>query len=209
MAKRERGERASPQPEPGQAERGLPQEPAGAPGAEEAQGGPEVMEQRLAQAREEARQYLDNWRRAAADFANYRRRQDTERAELAQQARAELITRLLPVLDDLQRALDKLPHSLRHLTWVEGILLIERKLRAVLAAEGVQPMEAVGKEFDPHYHEAILYEPSEEAPEGRVIAELQTGYVMDERVLRPALVTVSRGPAESAHKDGQEESKEE
>lgn len=156
-------------------------------------GDPEQLKALLQESREEAKRHLDGWKRAAADFANYRRRQEAEREELATYAKTGLIGRLLAILDDFERALHNLPPSLAHLTWTEGIFLIERKLRAILEAEGVEPIEAQGKPFDPNVHQAVLYEPSPEVPEGQVIGELQRGYTLNGRVLRPSMVRVSRG----------------
>lgn len=159
---------------------------------------PEALKVLLDQTREEAKSNLDNWKRAAADLANYRRRQETGREEMATYGKAAILSHILPVLDDFERALHNLPPSLAHLTWTEGVFLIERKLRATLEAEGLQPIEAEGHPFDPRHHEAVLYESSTEVPEGQVIAELQKGYMLNDRVLRPTLVRVSKGAQEGA-----------
>lgn len=132
--------------------------------------------------------------RLAADFANYRKRNESERAEFAKYAKVELIRKLLDVLDGYDRALETVPAELKGQAWVEGMRLVERKLRGVLEAEGLQPIGASGKAFDPYQHEAVAHVPSEE-PEGTVVSEYQKGYRLHERVIRPALVTVSSGPA--------------
>jgi molecular chaperone GrpE len=129
------------------------------------------------------------WQRTQADFMNYRRRSEQERAELVKLAEAVLIRDLLPVVDDLQRALVNLPPELRGLTWVDGILLIERKLAAVLEAHGLTPIDALGKEFDPHEHDAVLRE-GEPSAATVVTGELQKGYRLHDQVLRPTLVKV-------------------
>ncbi|HZT08440.1 MAG TPA: nucleotide exchange factor GrpE [Chloroflexota bacterium] len=145
-----------------------------------------------------AEENLKGWQRSQADFVNYRRRTEQEKSELVKFAESGLILDLLPVLDDLERALAGLPQELRGLTWIDGILLIERKFRSILEAHGVTPIEASGKEFDPHEHEAVLRdgEPGEATV---VTAELQRGYRLHDRVLRPSLVKVGR-PSESEPK---------
>ncbi len=133
--------------------------------------------------------------RLAADFANYRKRNEAERVEFARYAKADLIAKLLEVLDGYDRALGTVPDDLKGQPWVEGMWLVERKLRAVLEAEGLQPIEAGGQRFDPYQHEAVAHVPSED-PEGTVVSEYQKGYRLHERVIRPALVTVSSGSKE-------------
>ena len=121
-----------------------------APDAQPAEETIESMRTQLDAARAENDDQLRGWQRTQADFANFRRRSEQEKEELTKYAEAGLILDLLPVVDDLDRALDGLPADLRALSWVQGILLIERKLRTVLEAHGVRPIEALGKEFDPH-----------------------------------------------------------
>jgi len=135
--------------------------------------------------------------RLAADFANYRKRTDAERMEFAKYAKADLIRKLLDVLDGYDRALETMPDEVQGQPWVEGMRLVERKLRALLEAEGLQALDAVGKPFDPYVHEAVAHVPSDE-PDGSVVSEYQKGYRLHERVIRPALVTVSSGPATPA-----------
>lgn len=151
-----------------------------------------ALQQKLNEAESKAEEYLDQWKRAAADFANYRKRVEKEQDELYQYANAGLITRILTVLDDFERAFQTMPDNLAHLTWVEGIMLIDRKLRAILEQEGVQPIEAMGKPFDPLYHEAVMHEETADHEDGQVIAELQRGYRLHDRVLRPTLVKVAK-----------------
>ncbi len=152
----------------------------------------ESLQQALSSERERADANLAGWQRAAADLANYRKRVEQEKNDLIKSANAELVLRLLPVLDDLDRAFQTLPDTLSSLTWVQGIMLIDRKLRAVLEQEGLAPYESVGQEFDPAYHEAILQEECDPANDGKVLTELQKGYRFHDRVLRPAMVKVGR-----------------
>ena len=130
-------------------------------------------------------------KRMAADFANYRKRNDAERADFAKFAKSDLIARLLDVLDGYDRALATIPEDVKGTAWVEGMWLIERKLRQILEAEGLEPVESLGKPFDPYQHEAIAHIESDE-PEGTVIDEHQKAYRLHDRVIRPALVTVAK-----------------
>ena len=130
-------------------------------------------------------------KRMAADFANYRKRNEAERADFAKFAKADLIARLLDVLDGYDRALATIPEDVKSSSWVEGMWLIERKLRQILEAEGLEPVESLGKPFDPYQHEAIAHVESDE-PEGTVIDEHQKAYRLHDRVIRPALVTVAK-----------------
>jgi molecular chaperone GrpE len=160
---------------------------AGAPGAD----------QRTTEASDEgkAAELTNDLKRLAADFANYRKRNETERTEFARFAKADLIAKLLDVLDGYDRALATVPDELKGQPWVEGMWLVERKLRGILEAEGLEPIDSVGKAFDPYQHEAVAHVPSDK-PEGIVIEEHQKAYRLHDRVIRPALVTVSSGRRE-------------
>jgi molecular chaperone GrpE len=159
--------------------------------------GEQSVEQQLEALRAEKEEQFRGWQRTQADFVNYRRRVEQERADFIKAAEAGLISDLLPVLDDLERAIGSLPAEMRDLTWVQGILLIERKLAALLEQHGLQTIEALGKEFDPSEHEAVLRD-GEPGEATTVTAELQRGYRLNDRVLRPTLVKV--GPAENSNK---------
>lgn len=154
------------------------------------------LKEDLANAQGEAAKNKDGWLRATADFSNFRKRQDADTANLRQFATEGLIKRVLPVLDDFDRAMKNLPDALRGQTWTDGVGLIYRKLQQVLEGEQIKPIETkVDDVFDPNLHEAVSHE---DAPEGvnvqsgHVLEELQKGYKMGERVLRPALVRVAR-----------------
>jgi molecular chaperone GrpE len=142
----------------------------------------------------------DALQRERADFANYRRRNEAERSDYSRFAKTELITRLLEVLDNFDRALDTVPAQLRDEPWVEGIWLVERKLRDILAAEGLEEVGSVGQPFDPHIHEAIGHVDSS-APEGTVVDEVRKAYKLHDKIIRPALVTVARGPSSDQEED--------
>jgi molecular chaperone GrpE len=132
--------------------------------------------------------------RMAADFANYRKRNEAERTEFAKFAKADLITKLLDVLDGYDRALASVPEDVKGQpgnNWVEGMWLVERKLRQILDAEGLEPVESLGRPFDPYVHEAVAHVESDQ-PEGTVIEEHQKAYRLHDRVIRPALVSVAK-----------------
>ena len=153
----------------------------------------------------EIEELLDKYRRKAAAFSNYRKRQERERELQSIRLRTEVLGELLPIVDDFRRALQNVPDRVRDKEWVEGIALIQRKLEKLLDKYEVTPIEALGEPFDPNYHSALLQEESEEYPAGTVMEEVEKGYLVGDRVLRPALVKVSLGPKsngdESAAKD--------
>jgi molecular chaperone GrpE len=140
--------------------------------------------------RQKAQSFMASWQRAAADFQNYKRRVEEERSETARFASAALIINLLPLIDDLDRALKNVDTHLAGLTWVDGIRLIHRKFQAVLEMSGVQEIEADGEDFDPSQHEAVSQAPGEE---NKVVAVVQKGYRLGDRVIRPAMVVVGDG----------------
>jgi molecular chaperone GrpE len=183
------------------AEAAANENPAPVAGNDSETGGPDgtqpSLEEQLDSLRAEKDEQFRSWQRTQADFVNYRRRAEQERADLIRMAEAGLMSDLLPVLDDLERAIASLPSDLRGLTWVDGVLLIERKLDALLEQHGLKPIEALGKEFDPNEHEAVLRD-GDPGEATTVTAELQRGYRLHDRVLRPTLVKV--GPASNSNK---------
>jgi molecular chaperone GrpE len=150
-------------------------------------------EEEIARAKEDAQKYLANWQRAEADFQNYKRRVEHERDENRRFASAALIINILPILDDLERALMSLDARLAGLTWFEGIALIHRKILILLENAGVSIIQAEGQQFDPREHEAVMHA---EGEDGKVLAEVQRGYKLYDRVLRPAMVVVGKGKEE-------------
>ncbi|HEX7225203.1 MAG TPA: nucleotide exchange factor GrpE [Candidatus Limnocylindria bacterium] len=155
----------------------------------------ELLERELSEARAASEEHLYNWQRSAADFANFKRRTDDERATMGQFTNALLIGKLLTVLDDFDRALESVPAE-AHDAWIEGVKLTERKLRGVLESEGVTAIEAVGEPFDPNLHEAVAHEETADHPDNSVIGEVQRGYRLHDRVIRPSLVRVANNPKE-------------
>jgi molecular chaperone GrpE len=154
----------------------------------------EVAERELEAARAEARENADRHLRLAAEMDNMRRRHRQEQADRLQYGNAELITRLLPVLDNFHRALDHAPEGIEGPAEQlrNGLLMVVKQFDDMLASEGVTPIEAEGKYFDPNLHQAVLAEPSPDHEEGQIISELQRGYTLHDRVLRPSMVKVAR-----------------
>ena len=163
----------------------------------------EALRHELEDAKAQAAEYLDGWQRARAEFANYKKRNEQERQELFKSANTTLISRLLSIFDDFERAFQTLPSNLLSLTWIDGVALIYRKLQAILDGEGLTPMETEGRSFDPLVHEAVTYEESAEHQEGQIIGEVQRGYKLGDRVLRPALVRVAKGKPVSEAEEGE------
>ncbi len=149
----------------------------------------------LAQARAQAEENLRGWQRTQADFVNYKRRMQQEREQLEQFAGAEVVRQILPVLDDFERAVANLPESGPEAAWSQGVVAIVRKLEETLTKQGLQPIAAVGKEFDPSEHEAVLNVPVPAEQDGKVTAEVRRGYKLHDRVLRPAQVVVGKDAA--------------
>jgi molecular chaperone GrpE len=140
--------------------------------------------------REKAETYYRNWQRSAADFANYKRRVEQERGEQARFANAATVINILPVFDDLDRAVETVDANLAGLNWVQGVIAIHRKFANMLEAMGVAEIPASGEAFDPAVHEAVAQQPGEA---NRVLHVVQKGYRLGERVVRPAMVIVGDG----------------
>jgi len=153
----------------------------------------EALKQALAEEKEKAETNLAGWQRAQADLINYKRCSDREKEELSKFANTTFILAILPVLDDLERAFAAIPSQLDKADWVDGIKLIARKLRAGLEAQGLSPIEALGQPFDPNLHEAMREDKGEE---GIVIEEVERGYKLHDRVIRPSKVVVGNGEEE-------------
>lgn len=143
----------------------------------------------VGQLRARAAEYEDRWKRSAAEFQNYRRRVEGERSEAIRGANSSLLREILPVLDDLERALANVPPEQAGSKWVEGAQLVERKFRAIVERQGLTPIESVGQPFDPALHEAIGGSGT------HVEQEFQRGYRLNGRTLRPAMVIVGAAPA--------------
>jgi len=158
-----------------------------------------VTAEELSQLRGQAADYEDRWKRSAAEFQNYKRRTEQERAELLRGANGSLILDLLPVLDDLERALANVPADQAESKWVEGARLVERKFRAIMERQGLMPIESVGQPFDPALHEAVG------GTGTHVAQEYQRGYKLNGRTLRAAMVVVGEAPAATAGQGDQKD----
>jgi molecular chaperone GrpE len=150
-----------------------------------------VPVEQLNAARKEAQDYKEGWMRERADFSNYKKRVDNQMKDLRDNAIAEALVCLFPVIDDFERAMANVPEELKDNGWISGVSGIHRKFTKILEDQGMIPIDPVGQPFDPTRHEAVMKEDSDEIEAGHVIATLQKGYVRGERVLRPALVKVA------------------
>jgi molecular chaperone GrpE len=147
----------------------------------------------LEEERAKSQGYYASWQRAVADFQNYKRRVEEQRANDQRLHNLSFVLNILPAIDDLERALASVDTTLAGLQWVEGIRQIHRKLEGALQASSVQEVPADGVDFDPNVHEAVSQEAGEE---GKVVRVLQKGYTMGDRLIRPAMVMVGRGTEE-------------
>ena len=149
-----------------------------------------AVDPELQAARDEVQANFARYQRLAADFENYKRRTRQELADRTQYANEELLRKLLPILDNLHRALDHAPEGVDR-NWFDGLRSVVRQFEDTLQAQGVSPIPAVGEKFDPAQHEAIAREETDEHEEGTIVEEMQPGYRLHERVLRPTLVKVA------------------
>jgi molecular chaperone GrpE len=149
----------------------------------------ETLTTRLAEAEARAAEYRDGWQRSQAEFVNYKNRVLRDNELTFFTMKGDILKKVLPVLDDLERALS---NRVVGDAWADGIELIVRKFQSALERDGVTRIEAEGKPFDPNFHEAISHEPNSDVESGHVIAVLQNGYMLGERVIRPALVRVAQ-----------------
>lgn len=150
-----------------------------------------ALEEQLDAAQTEAARNLDGWQRSQAEFANARKRFDKQRAEAYVNASADMAAKLLPLIDDFERALANVPAPITDDPWLAGMNLIYRKMLAVLDELNVEPIPAEGTPFDPNFHEALAQEPSETYPSGVIVREMRRGYHLGDRVIRPSLVVVA------------------
>lgn len=169
------------------------QNAAGAEGAAEAvnEANNADVTAELEKLRAENEEYQQRLLRAQADFDNFRRRTVKEKEELGKYASAKLITELLPVIDNFERALNTTGDISDAASYIKGVEMIFRQLEGVLKAEGLTAMEVEGQPFNPEFHQAIMQVESEEHEEGIVVEVVQKGYMLKDKVLRPAMVKVS------------------
>jgi molecular chaperone GrpE len=153
----------------------------------------EVLKQSLLEEKTKADEYLANWQRSQADFINYKRRSEKEKEELGEYSRAAIVQCILPILDDFERAISAMPDEAVDASWVEGVRMIEKKLRTILESEGLSCIEAIGEPFDPYQHEAVRQDSGDE---GIVLDEVQKGYKFNDKVIRASQVVVGNGEQE-------------
>jgi len=160
-----------------------------AEGGEQVQAGLEALKGQLTEAESRASEFKDNWIRTQAEFQNYKKRVERDNEMMYATMKGDIIKKVLPALDDMERAMQNRPVDD---AWADGIELIARKLQTLLDAEGIVRIEAKGAAFDPNFHEAISHEPADGVESGHVIDVVQNGYMLGERVIRPALVRVAQ-----------------
>lgn len=165
-----------------------PTPPAGAEPAPDQPGENVEDPEAVARQRDE---YYDLLLRKTAEFDNYRKRVDRERRELAEHAASDLLAQLLPIVDDLERALATSATDASAEAYRAGVELIHKQLLELLAKRGVKAIKAVGQPFDPNYHQAVAREVGSPEQDGLVTAEFRRGYMLGERLLRPAMVKVA------------------
>jgi molecular chaperone GrpE len=158
------------------------------------------LQQKLDEEKDNAEKSMDGWRRAEADYSNYRKRTDQEKGEIGRNTTCAVVYDILPVMDDMDRALGAIPPESQGLPWVEGVQLINKKLRSVLESMGVEEICAVGQTFDPNLHEAVAHL---EGEEGAVIDEMQKGYKLRDKLIRPSRVVVGKGTGNNQANDNQ------
>lgn len=141
--------------------------------------------------KQEAQKNLDGWQRTLAEFQNYKRRVEREQQDLTQRLSLNSLTKILPILDDFERALANVPEDFKDHPWMSGVTLIQGKFKRLLDEQSVEAVDPVGQPFDPNLHQAIAMDDSDEHESGTVIETLQKGYVSGDILLRPAMVRVA------------------
>jgi len=154
----------------------------------------EALKQEIEELRKSAEDTQNSYMRVLADFDNYRKRQREEVSRLSDLAREQLLLRLLPIVDNFDRSVEAAEAEHSYDSLVEGVSLTLRQMREMLEKEGLEPIKAVGQEFDPEFHEALMRVETDEYPENTVLDELEKGYTLNGKVIRPARVRVAVSP---------------
>ena len=154
----------------------------------------QLLKQRCDEAQKCADEEHDRFLRTLAEFDNFRKRSREEFQQVSQFAVEDLVIRLLPVLDNFERAIKTAEEIKDYDALHGGVILILRQLRDILTKEGVKPIEAQGKLFDPNLHEAVMRLDTDEYPDGMIVEEFQIGYMIGDKVIRPSMVKVARHP---------------
>jgi len=158
-------------------------------GKEQSQVELDTLKKKLEEIESQASEFKDNWLRSQAEFQNYKKRIDRDYETNRVNMKSDIVKKVLPLLDDLERAMQNRPADE---PWADGIELIVRKFQTILDSDGIVKIVATGAEFNPNFHEAISNEPSDEVESGHVIEVVQNGYMLGDRVIRPALVRVAQ-----------------
>ncbi len=153
----------------------------------------EELRKALEESTKKSEEYLSLLQRLQADFQNFRKRVEQEREEQTRNIKANIILKILPIIDDFDRAVKSIPEKTRQEEWVQGVALIDRKLHSVLESEGLKKIEAENKPFNPWEHEAVMQKESSEEKAGEVVDVFREGYKLDDKVIRPAQVAVGKG----------------
>ncbi len=159
----------------------------------------EEMEARIQALEEEKKETCDNLLRISAEFENYKKRKDRETEDFKKFATEKLIKALLPIIDNLERAIaSSQEENTDNKSLIEGVDLTLKEILKIFEQFKIQPVEAEGQTFDPAFHQAVLHQETEEHPAGTIINELQKGYLMHDRLIRPAMVVVAKPQAEKS-----------
>ncbi len=153
-----------------------------------------LLHYQLAAEQHKAEEYLDLLRRTQANLVNYRRKMSLEQVELRKETRRDTLYHLLPVLDDLRRTLAEAPPDLITHTWVQGIVLLRRRLVAILDQQGVRHIGQPGDQFDPRCHEAVAKEERSDISEGTILRVELPGFTIEDLIIRPAQVVIAQAP---------------
>jgi len=156
----------------------------------------QTAEDELEKMKQELDQKNDMMLRIAAELDNYKKRVAKERESLIKYAAQEIIQELLPILDNFERAVESASKSNDFDSFFEGVKLVSKQIYDILEKRGVKQIDALGKTFDPNFHEAVMQINSDDYPINVVAQELQRGYILNDRVIRPSMVAVSKGPKE-------------
>lgn len=152
----------------------------------------EKLKEKIKKLEDEKQEYLEGWQRARANFINYKKREKERMQETIDYGNEELLLKLLPIFDNLKRAESFIPSEEENKDWVQGITHIKSQFKKILEEEGVEEIETIGKKFDPSIAEAVEKVESEEYDTDIVVEEIQPGYKLKDKVLRPAKVKVAK-----------------
>jgi molecular chaperone GrpE len=150
----------------------------------------EELKKLLAEEQKKTLEMTENWQRSRADFLNLKRRTEIERANLTSEAKEKILLRVLPVVDDFERAISSKPEALKDEPWVSGVMMIEKKLKTLLEQEGVTEVDSLDANFDPRFHDAVQQDDETSGNTEYVMSVFQKGYKLGDKVIRPAAVKV-------------------